>query len=239
MGLVSLTFWPYVPAYPPCSGKPLAGSANLQLACLERFESSFDYGIYNCRAMTTDSSTPSIHSDGRAGDVGFPDAVTGERLVTNPHPDGFVLLELLRSNAFDLGIMGIIWNRRRWDARTPWGREYFGPNPHINHVHWEQTPLIAGSLLLANARKLIGELPVAFTPQEEDALKRIAPYAKFLGELAAAIAGPGPVTGARGQPLSLLHVLETHRLVARQIGVGGDKHEAIAEALLSGRLLGQ
>lgn len=232
-------FWPYVPAYPPCSGRPMPGTAAIQVALLERFDRSFDYGIYNCRPLTTDASKPSIHSDGRAGDLGFPDGWTGQRRpVTNPHPQGYLAAELLRANAAELGIMGIIWNRRRWDYRSPWGRNYTGPNPHIDHVHYEQHPTLASTLTVGLAASLIGEPEMAFTPQEEAALKRIAPYASRLEGLITSLFEPGPTTGAIGNEKSLLHVLEVHRLVARGVvddpadNLSGDDHIRIAARLL-------
>jgi hypothetical protein len=145
-----VSFWPYIPAVAPCSGKAQKGTANLQQAILDRFDRALDYGIYNCRPLTTNASVPSIHSDGRAGDTGFP--VVGGKA----HAQGFALVEVLKANAHELGIMGIIWNRLRWSAKSPMGGKYTGPNPHIDHVHWEQVPSIAVSLTLDDAYRLIG-----------------------------------------------------------------------------------
>lgn len=156
-----MPFWPYVAATPPCSGRPMIGTARLQLGILNRFDRALDYGIYNCRSSTSNAAVPSIHSDGRAGDTGFP-VSSGQ-----PHAQGFQLLELLRTNATYLGIMGIIWDRRRFDARTPWGRAYTGPNPHVDHVHWEQHPTLAVSLTTETVNRMIGYL----SEEEEVTLK--------------------------------------------------------------------
>lgn len=221
-----MSFWPYVAAYPPCSGRALPGTANLQLAILDRFDRSLDFGIYNCRPSTTSPNVPSIHSDGRAGDVGFP-VYNGQ-----PHAQGFALVELLRRHSSTLGIMGIIWNRRRFDWRTPWGREYTGPSPHVDHVHWEQTPSIAWSLTAATADRLIGEQPMAFTPQEEQALRRLAPYADILALLGQGLNSPGPTTGKVGNGYSLIHLLEVHRIVSDKTGVSPTDHLNLATRLL-------
>lgn len=211
-----MAFRAYVPAVPPCSGKAQKGTSYLQAALLDRFESAFDYGIYNCRPLTTDAAKPSIHSDGRAGDLGFK--------VSNgqPHADGFTAVEILRANAWDLGIMGIIWDRRRWDARTPWGRAYTGPNPHIDHIHFEQEPNLAAGLTKDDAYRMIGDPQMSFTPQQEATLKMLAD----------ALVKPGPTTGHVGDGKSLLHVLEVHRLVAKDAGVSGLDHEKIKAHLL-------
>lgn len=228
-----MPFWPYVAAYPPCSGRALPGSARLQEGILDRFEASFDYGIYNCRPSTSNPAAPSIHSDGRAGDDGFPDGRTGARTpVTTPHYQGFILCELLRANAFELGIQGIIWNHRRFDYRTPWGRNYTGPNPHTDHVHWEQHPGLAVSLSEDTVDRIVRSQTM-FTPQQEAALKELATYGTILTQLGKGLNTPGPTTGRVGNGLSLIHVLEAYRLVAANANLSPLDHAGIA------RLLGQ
>lgn len=210
-----MTFRLYVPAVPPCSGKAQTGTRNLQAAILHRFEYATPLGIYNCRPVSG-GVKPSIHSDGRAGDTGFP--VEGGR----PHWQGYLLVEQLRQNAWDLGVMGIIWNRRRWDWRTPWGRTYNGPNPHFDHVHWEQEPNLAQTLSLETARRLIGEPPMSFTSNEEAVLKL----------LVQGLTSPGPSTGKVGNGLSLIHVLETYRITASRSGTDPTDHSRLAEQIL-------
>lgn len=220
-------FWPYVGAYPPCSGRPLTGTARLQEGILDFYSYALDYGIYNCRSSTSDPNSASIHSDGRAGDVGFP--------VTNgqPHFQGYALCAVLRDNAYDLGLQGIIWNQRRYDARTPWGRTYTGPNPHTDHVHWEQHPTLALGLTVATVDRIIRKEAMAFTAQEETILKIVATYGTILTTLAKGLNTPGPTTGRIGDGMSLIHVLETYRLVALNAGVSALDHQAMA------RILGQ
>lgn len=211
-----MTFHRYVPAYPPCAGRAQTGTRNLQAAILHHLDAGYDLGIYNCRPSSGSPNVPSIHSDGRAGDTGFP-VLNGQ-----PHREGFLLVELLRLNAWDLGVMGIIWDRRRFDWRTPWGRRYTGPNPHVDHVHWEQEPDLAHTLSLETADRLIGG--TMFTNSEEALLKT----------LAQAIMSPGPTTGKIGNGLSLLHVLETYRVTADMAAVDPVDHR-----LLAARILGQ
>lgn len=216
-----MTFHRYVAAYPPCSGRPLPGSANLQQALLNRFERSLDYGIYNCRPLTTNFAVPSIHSDGRAGDLGFP--VVGGL----PHVHGYLAVGLLKAYAWPLGVMGIIWDRKRWDWRSPEGRPYNGPNPHIDHVHWEQIPSLGQTLTYETAYRLIGE-PMNFTPEEIAALIRLAPYADTLVALSRGLLGPGPTTGKVGSGYSLIHVLESYRVVSEIAGIDPTDHRAMA-----------
>lgn len=221
-----MPFWTYVGAVKPCSDRALPGSKNVQMALLERFDRSFDFGILNCRASTSNAAVMSIHSDGRAGDLGFP-VVNGQ-----PHAQGFEAVEILRTHGLALGVMGLIWYGQRYDWRTPWGRKYTGPNPHVDHVHWEQHPDLARTLTADTAYRLIGDPPMAFTPQEETALKALAPYSTFLVDLAKAIRAPGPTTAKVGTGQSLLHVLEVHRLVAEDAAVSGLDHLAIKAHLL-------
>lgn len=216
-----MTFRVYVPAYPPCSGKAQPGTLNVQRAILQRFDVSENLGVYSCRPIVG-GSAPSIHSDGRAGDVGFP------RL----HWQGYQLVETLRLHAWDLGVMGIIWDRRRWDWRTPWGRSYAGADPHTTHVHWEQEPTLARTLTWPTANRLIGE-NMSFTSQEEAALKRLAPYGDILTLLGQGLNTPGPTTGKVGNGYSLIHVLETYRVLAANSGIDPTDHQSLA------RLLGQ
>lgn len=216
-----MTFHRYVPAYPPCSGRPLPGSANLQLALLTRFETASDYGIYNCRPLTTNFAVPSIHSDGRAGDLGFP-VVGGVA-----HVHGYLAVGLLIAFAWPLGVMGVIFDRRRWDWRSPNGRDYYGPNPHLDHVHWEQIPSLGQTLTWESAYRLIGE-PMNFTPEEIQALIRLAPYADTLVALSRGLLGPGPTTGKVGSGFSLIHVLESYRVVSQIAGIDPTDHRAMA-----------
>lgn len=222
-----MSFWPYVSAVPPCAGRALPGTRHVQMAIMDRFDHAIDYGIYNCRASTSNTAVPSIHSDGRAGDVGFP--VLGGQ----PHYEGFVLVRVLLDHKEALGLQGIIWNRTRWDWRTPWGREYTGPNPHVDHVHWEQHPTLANSLTQQTADRLIGVEDMAFTSAEEAILRQVAAQGATLVQLAKGLTSPGPVTGKVGNGMSPVWVLEWYRLFAQNKGVSPLNPTELA------RLLGQ
>lgn len=88
------------------------------------WDESYNLGIYNCRP-------PSVHGHERAGDAGFP-VINGK-----PHRHGFELSEWLWKERDHFGIQLVIWNRKIISRTKPWWREYNGPSPHIDHVHWE------------------------------------------------------------------------------------------------------
>lgn len=108
-----------------CSGTAQPGTKNLSRACARwpLANTGGAYGIYNCRP-------PSLHGEGRALDIGFPGVA---------NPAGTALVRALIANAWELGLIGVIWNRRRWSARNPNSAPYTGPSPHTDHIHVEQT----------------------------------------------------------------------------------------------------
>ena len=117
--------------YPSWDGKwgPQKGTAALQQTLLLKYDQSFDFGIYNDRPARGGTS-PSVHREGRAGDLGFPGS---------GHPQGYAAVEALLDNAWDLGLQRIIWDRALWDKNWPTGRSYSGVNLHLDHIHYEQT----------------------------------------------------------------------------------------------------
>ena len=121
--------------YPSWEGKwgPQRGTANLHQTLLLKYDQSLDFGIFNDRAARG-STAPSVHREGRAGDLGFPGS---------GHVQGYAALRVLIDNAQDLGLQRIIWDRRLWDAIWPNGRVYSGVNLHTDHIHYEQTWLYA------------------------------------------------------------------------------------------------
>lgn len=88
------------------------------------WDESRNLGIYNCRP-------PSVHGHERAGDTGFP-VVNGKA-----HWQGFDLAYWLWNKRDYFGVQLVIWNRKIISRTKPWWREYNGPSPHIDHVHWE------------------------------------------------------------------------------------------------------
>lgn len=145
-----MAFRPYESVGTVCTGSARPGTKNLLTAINDVWDYSMSFGIYNCRDNTGGSGL-SMHSEGRAADAGFP-VVNGE-----PHPQAFELFEVLRTNAWDLGIQYIIFNRRSYSKLYPWGKPYLGSSPHIDHLHIEQTRGMAGSLSLDAAYFLVGD----------------------------------------------------------------------------------
>lgn len=95
-------------------------------------------GIYNCRPIRGTNRTTSLHGEGRAWDAGF---AVGD-------PDANVLANALVAHSQELGIQCVIYERLIWSARYPdsgW-RKYNGTNPHLDHLHIEQTWVGANNL---------------------------------------------------------------------------------------------
>lgn len=145
--------------YPSWDGKwgPQKGTAALQQTLLLKYDLSLDFGIYNDRAIRG-GTLPSVHREGRAGDLGFPGS---------GHPQGYAALTALLDNAWELGLQRIIWDRTLYDAASPFGRYYGGVNPHEDHIHYEQTWQYARTapLTLATADAILN-------PEVEMTLKR-------------------------------------------------------------------
>lgn len=110
----------------PASGGAQPGAAALLAALLARWSSAGAYssGIYNCRDVRG-GSTPSVHSEGRAIDLGIRDKAVGDRIAAQ-----------LLAAAPSIGLQQIIWNRRSIRPGSTW-RSYNGVNPHTDHLHIE------------------------------------------------------------------------------------------------------
>ncbi len=164
-----MAFHPYESVGTVCSGKAQAGTKNLQVAINALWDYSLSFGIYNCRLSTAGGSL-SVHAEGRAVDIGYPVLPGG---IANPL--GYLLLERLKRYAWELGIQYIIWDRKSYSRAFPNGKVYTGPNPHIDHLHIEQTWGAAklSPLTLATAYDLLGEDDVALTPEEQATLDEL------------------------------------------------------------------
>jgi len=114
------------------AGSARPGARALMAWCLDNYPMARNLGIYNYRPVRGSTSL-SIHAEGRALDVGFP-VVGGQA-----HAEGTRLLNQLGARGRELGVQTIIWNRRIYSARSPYGRTYTGVNPHIDHLHVELT----------------------------------------------------------------------------------------------------
>jgi hypothetical protein len=114
-----------------CTGSARIGARTMMSFALARFPGMANGGIYDCRRIPG-SSAYSIHAEGRADDI-----MTG---TGTPTLASRFLSEQMRVFSAQLGIQGIIHNRRCWFSNT--GREwdtYHGSNPHVNHIHTELT----------------------------------------------------------------------------------------------------
>lgn len=173
-----MTFHTYE-SFVECSGKAQPGTKNLLVAIHDLWDLSITgsiYGIYNCRP-------PSLHGEGRALDVGFRDPITGAEgwSVTTPNPQGFKLVEVLVKNAWDLGLVEVIWNRTRWSARHPGGYPYSGASPHLDHVHIGQAWSGARGLTLDAAYDLVAWEDM--TPEQEATLNELVMVRRDLANM--------------------------------------------------------
>jgi hypothetical protein len=146
-----MTYWPYE-SCTTCSGKPQPGTVALLKYLLVRFPQTRSMGIYNCRNVAGTTSK-SIHSCGRAIDLGIPTLSNGRANTAIGHP----VVRFLGTYAEVLGIHGQIYDRVRYDRRSPAGRYYSGSHPHYDHDHIEQTLAKAKSLTYADIVALAGD----------------------------------------------------------------------------------
>lgn len=123
-------------AYQPASTAELLrywgarkGTRALQdvLVFLYRDRGATDLGVYNRRPVRGRTSGWSLHSVGRAGDIGVRDTKLGDELF----------LRLIRA-AEPLGLCEIIWNGQRWTAEKG-AQPYNGADSHSTHLHYAQT----------------------------------------------------------------------------------------------------
>ncbi len=132
---------------------------------MNKYPGTYSLGVYNCRL-------PSLHSCGRALDLGIP-LIDGKANTALGDP----VVVFLDQYANEFGLTGQIWNRVRYDLKTPRGREYTGPHPHHDHNHIEQTLWHAQNLRYADYVRIAGDpagglempqLPLEHGMQSED-----------------------------------------------------------------------
>lgn len=143
-------YWPYEDCT-RCSGRAQLGSVDLLKYLMLRFSRTYSLGIYSCRSSSGGGGL-SIHSCGRAIDLGI-------RFTSAGAPDislGNTVVKFLNAHAYEFGIHGQIWNRVRYDSRTPAGRFYTGPDPHRDHNHIEQRLHHAVNLRFADYERIAG-----------------------------------------------------------------------------------
>lgn len=146
-----------------CTGAPATGARALLAWALETYGSrqARSLGIYNCREVRG-SSSRSIHSEGRAVDLGLPVGPDGKGI-----PLGHAIVSQLGAVGDAIGVQSVIYDRRIWSARSPEGRPYGGVHPHRDHLHIELTRRAGTRMTLATFRHHLGG-PSA--PSEEDSM---------------------------------------------------------------------
>jgi hypothetical protein len=142
-------FHGYKSAEGVCAGKAQDGAKALMSWHLGAYQAkgAENHGIYNCREIRG-SSRPSVHSEGRAADLGVPD--TGEKWAQS-------LANFLVNYSKELGIQCVIYNRRIWSGAHPdsgW-RQYGGVNPHTRHLHVELSWGAARSLTVEKIKRVV------------------------------------------------------------------------------------
>jgi len=140
-----------------CGPGPAPGARALLAYWLEQTpDVARSLGIFNCRPVRGGSSL-SIHSCGRAVDLGVPVSVAGHRIAMG-------WLERLAPHAQSLGVQLIIFSRTSGSARNPWPTRYGGVHPHEDHVHIELNPRAAAELTLSTLRAVVGDVRDDQTP---------------------------------------------------------------------------
>jgi hypothetical protein len=150
-----------------CTGRAQPGA--LAMAEQWRRLTGRSAAVYNCRSTTF--GTPSLHGEGRSVDL------TANASVPEQARQADSYISWLQSNAIELQVAYIIWNRRQWswDSRDKGWRPYSGINPHTDHVHvdlsWEgalaPSPMFSGGVpgLGASGSRTRPEPPPPPTPK--------------------------------------------------------------------------
>jgi putative peptidoglycan binding protein len=138
-----------------CLTGPQPGARALMAWWLSRFSDrgAVNSGIYVCRNVVGGSGTRSLHSEGRAVDLG---------VRPNDAGYGHEAASLLHANSGELGIQCIIWSRRIWSGSKPNAgfRPYAGQNAHVDHLHVELDWVTARTLTHKRIAEVLGQGPV-------------------------------------------------------------------------------
>jgi hypothetical protein len=135
-------YLPYSGAPSSCSGTFRPGTRRVADFLRAEFEGATSYGGYACRANTANTSQLSVHASGRAIDLFVPlDGGEADNDLGDP------IAHYLMTNAEELGIEFIVWDRTSWGAHrpAPKHRAYTGPHPHHDHLHIEIAPSVANN----------------------------------------------------------------------------------------------
>lgn len=140
-----------------CTGGARPGAVALMSWINRNYPKSKNWGIYSCR-MIPGSNSMSLHGEGRALDVGY-SLVDGKA-----NPDGYRLFAHLKAHAVELGIQGIIWDRKISTNRGD-NRPYSGgpdvTSAHVDHLHVELTNAASRTLTPAKIAQIMGTPPAA------------------------------------------------------------------------------
>ncbi len=117
-----------------CAGGLRAGTQKLRTHLDQKFPDITSLQGYACRANTANASRMSIHGTGRALDIFIPRSGSAA-----DNTKGDKVANYLVSNAQELQIQYIIWDRTKWRANGTNDAAYTGPNPHTDHLHVEIT----------------------------------------------------------------------------------------------------
>lgn len=119
----------YNPAGSQCIGRAGVTAKTYMSYLLAAHPGFKNLGIYNC-ALIPGSDVLSVHAVGRALDFGTPNGV--------PTNMSLLIAEQLRLFSHELGLQGLIHNRRAWWSNyQPGWMAYSGSNPHLDHIHIE------------------------------------------------------------------------------------------------------
>lgn len=133
-----------------CVGGPRPGTEALLRALIALWGpfGAGSSGIYNCRRVSPGGPW-SVHAEGRAVDLSCPEP---------PAALGRTVLSALGESASGLGVQRVIYDRRQYDADNPSGKHYIGDDPHLTHLHIEQTRASAEALTYAVAVSLLDQV---------------------------------------------------------------------------------
>jgi hypothetical protein len=92
------------------------------------FPMARNLGIFNRRNIAG-SSKASLHSEGRALDIGLNAFDRGEKVI------GDRLFAILCESSTTLQLEEVIWNQQIWSLRRPIVHPYAGRSPHHDHLH--------------------------------------------------------------------------------------------------------
>ena len=92
------------------------------------FPQTRNLGIYNPRNIAG-TRTPSLHSEGRALDIGLSANVPRERTI------GDLLFRDFAELGVQMQLQEVIWNQQIWSDARRHIHAYTGANPHTDHIH--------------------------------------------------------------------------------------------------------